>query len=50
MKKLFVLILALLMLCACAVSDEPVEIEPQKLFAPERKGFVAVEWGGAEVG
>lgn len=29
--------------------DEPVEIEPQKLFTPERKGFVAVEWGGAEV-
>lgn len=29
--------------------DEAVEIEPQELFAPERKGFTAVEWGGAEV-
>lgn len=29
--------------------DEFVEIEPQELFAPERAGFTAVEWGGAEV-
>lgn len=29
--------------------DEPVEIEPQELTSPERKGFVAVEWGGTEV-
>ena len=27
----------------------PVEVEPQKLTAPERAGFTAVEWGGAEV-
>lgn len=30
MKKLFALFLALLMLCACAVSEEPVVEEPQK--------------------
>ncbi len=29
-------------------SDAPVEIEPQELTAPERTGFVAVEWGGSE--
>ena len=29
--------------------DEFVEIEPQELSAPERKGFAAVEWGGAEL-
>ncbi len=29
-------------------SDVPVEIEPQELTAPERTGFVAVEWGGSE--
>ena len=29
--------------------DAPVEIEPQALAAPERAGFTAVEWGGAEV-
>ena len=29
--------------------DEFVEIEPQELSAPERKGFTAVEWGGAEI-
>ena len=29
--------------------DAPVEVEPQKLTAPERAGFTAVEWGGAEV-
>ena len=34
-------------LCACV--DAPVEVEPQKLTAPERAGFTAVEWGGAEV-
>ncbi len=29
-------------------SDTYVEMEPQVLTAPEREGFVAVEWGGAE--
>ena len=29
--------------------DQPVEVEPQTLTAPERTGFTAVEWGGAEV-
>ncbi|MBR3610111.1 MAG: hypothetical protein IKL57_01415 [Oscillospiraceae bacterium] len=29
--------------------DEPVEIEPQELSSPERKGFTAVEWGGTEI-
>ena len=29
--------------------DEPVEVQPQRLTAPERTGFTAVEWGGAEV-
>ena len=28
---------------------EFIEIEPQELSAPERKGFVAVEWGGAKI-
>ena len=28
--------------------DEFVEIEPQVLTAPERKGFTVIEWGGAE--
>ncbi len=30
--------------------EEFIKIEPQELSAPERKGFVAVEWGGAEIG
>ena len=30
--------------------DQPVEVEPQTLAAPERTGFTAVEWGGAEIG
>lgn len=30
--------------------DQPVEVEPQILTAPERTGFTAVEWGGAEIG
>ncbi|OUN06555.1 hypothetical protein B5G43_09105 [Flavonifractor sp. An92] len=29
--------------------EEPVEVVPQTLTAPERTGFTAVEWGGAEV-
>ncbi len=29
--------------------EEPVDILPQLLAAPERRGFTAVEWGGAEV-
>lgn len=29
--------------------DAPVEIPAQELTAPERKGFTAVEWGGAEI-
>ena len=29
--------------------DEAVEVLPQSLSAPERRGFTAVEWGGAEV-
>ena len=29
--------------------DEPVEVQPQSLTAPERTGFTAVEWGGTEV-
>ena len=29
--------------------DEPVEVQPQSLTAPERVGFTAVEWGGTEV-
>ena len=31
--------------------DEPVDIREQELTpAPERKGFVAVEWGGTRIG
>lgn len=30
--------------------DQPVEVEPQTLAAPERTGFTVVEWGGAEIG
>ena len=29
--------------------EEPVEIEPQELKAPERNGFTVVEWGGSEL-
>ena len=29
--------------------DQPVEVEPQTLTAPDRTGFTAVEWGGAEI-
>ena len=29
--------------------DKPIEIKEQKLTTPERKGFVAVEWGGSEI-
>lgn len=29
--------------------DQPVEVEPQTLTAPNRTGFTAVEWGGAEI-
>ena len=28
--------------------DQPVEVAPQTFTAPERTGFTAVEWGGAE--
>lgn len=29
--------------------DEPLELEPQSLTAPERSGFTVVEWGGGEI-
>lgn len=29
--------------------DEKLDIEPQKLTAPERTGFTVIEWGGSEV-
>lgn len=29
--------------------ESPIEVEEQKLDIPERKGFVAVEWGGTEI-
>ena len=29
--------------------EEPVEIPPQELAGPERRGFTAVEWGGCQV-
>ncbi len=29
--------------------ENPIEIEPQQLESFERKGFVVVEWGGAEI-
>lgn len=29
--------------------EKPVDIEPQTLTAPERTGFTAAEWGGAEL-
>lgn len=34
---------------AWAALDAPVDIEPQRLTAPERDGFTVVEWGGAEL-
>ena len=34
---------------AYKISDEFVEIEPQKLSAPVREGFTVIEWGGTEV-
>lgn len=30
--------------------DQPVEVPAQELTTPERTGFTAVEWGGAELG
>ena len=29
--------------------NSPIKVEEQKLETPERKGFVAVEWGGTEI-
>ena len=29
--------------------ENPIEVKEQKLETPERKGFVAVEWGGSEI-
>ena len=29
--------------------DDPIEVEDQQLITPERKGFVAVEWGGVDL-
>lgn len=29
--------------------DNPIEVKEQELITPERKGFVAVEWGGTEI-
>ena len=29
--------------------EEPVDIEPQTLTAPDRQGFTLVEWGGCQV-
>ena len=29
--------------------DKPIEVQEQQLTTPERKGFVAVEWGGTEI-
>ncbi len=29
--------------------DSEIKVKPQKLISPERKGFVAVEWGGTEI-
>ena len=34
---------------AYKISDEFIEIEPQKLSAPVREGFTVIEWGGTEV-
>lgn len=34
---------------AWATVDEYVDMEPQELTAPERKGFSVVEWGGSKV-
>lgn len=34
---------------AWKASEKAIEIEPQELTAPERKGFSVVEWGGTEV-
>ena len=30
-------------------AGESVEMEPQELTAPERRGFTVVEWGGARI-
>lgn len=29
--------------------ENTIEVEKQSLETPERKGFVAVEWGGTEI-
>ena len=31
------------------IAHKPIQVEEQKLTTPERKGFVAVEWGGTEL-
>ena len=30
-------------------TEEEIDIEPQKLTAPEREGFTVIEWGGTEI-
>jgi hypothetical protein len=29
--------------------EHPIDVEEQQLSTPERIGFVAVEWGGAQI-
>ncbi len=29
--------------------NKPIKVEEEKIITPERKGFVAVEWGGTEI-
>ncbi|MCP4439673.1 MAG: hypothetical protein GY810_12080 [Aureispira sp.] len=38
-----------LLMCFKSLAS-PINIEPQELKAPQRKGFTVVEWGGREVG
>jgi len=30
--------------------EAPVKLEPQKFSAPQREGFVLIEWGGLLIG
>ena len=48
-EEVYTLIMDQLDQCMVQDMEEPVEVAPQGLTAPERTGFTVVEWGGAEV-
>ena len=36
-------------LMTCKGLNKPINVEEQKLYSPERNGFVVVEWGGTMI-